>query len=131
MCPPCVGSLEEINTLLNCFEKGILLQYSKHLDVKNDNEGLNQTKFDFHKKILQLEEFFINNGVFKIWGMIGGSCVLCNECKAKFNEECPYPDKARTTLESISINVLALLNRFSLDNKFHRDKVTWTGCILF
>lgn len=131
MCPPHVGSLEEIKARLPEFRRGVLLQYSKPLDVRNDDEGVKRTKVEFHHKILRLEESLRNQGIERVWGMIGGSCELCDVCRAKFGEPCPYPDKARMSLESISIDVLTLLDRFGLDNKFHPDRITWTGCILF
>ncbi len=131
MCPPHVGALEEIKARLSEFRRALLLQYSKPLDVRNDDEGVKRTKVEFHHKILRLEESLRNQGIESVWGMIGGSCELCEPCRAKFGEPCPYPDKARMSLESISIDVLALLDRFGLDNKFHPDRITWTGCILF
>ncbi len=130
MCPPNVGSLEEIKARLSEFRRGVLLQYSKPLDVRNDNEGVKRAKVEFHHKILRLEESLRNQGIERVWGMIGGSCELCEPCRAKFGEPCPYPDKARMSLEAISVDVLALLDRFGLDNKFHPDRITWTGCIL-
>jgi predicted metal-binding protein len=130
-CPPHVGSLGEIKARLKKFQRGVLLQYSKSLDVKNDKEGLKQSKLDFHNRILQLEEFLRNEGISDVWGMIGGSCELCEVCKAKLSEPCPYPEKARTSLTSLAIDILAFLDKFGLDNKFHPDKITWTGCILF
>jgi len=131
MCPPRVGSLEEIETRLEPFQRGILLQYSKLLDVRNDNEGLKQTKVDFHCKILRLEELLRSEGINNLWGMIGGTCELCEVCGARLDEPCPYPDKARTSMESIAIDVLGFLDKFGLDNKFCPDRITWTGCILF
>lgn len=131
MCPPYIGSLGEIKARLRKSQRGILLQYSKPLDVRNDNEGLKQSKLDFHNKILQLEEFLRNEGIKDVWGMIGGSCELCEVCKAKLGEPCPYPDKARMSLTTLAIDILAFLDNFGLDNKFHPDKITWTGCILF
>ena len=131
MCPPYVASLNHPDTNLKKFQQGILLQYSKSLDVINDAEGLKQSKIDFHNKILRLEECLKNQGIEHVWGMIGGNCELCEVCGARLDEPCPYPDKARMSLESIAIDVLALLNKLGLDNKFHPDKITWTGCILF
>lgn len=131
MCPPYSGSLEEIGVRLRNFKRGLLLQYSQPLDLKNDQESLRQSKLDFHNGILRLEEFLKDAGVEDVWGMIGGSCELCQICKAKLNEPCPYPEKARTSLAAIAIDVMALLKKFGLDDKFRPDKITWTGCILF
>ena len=131
MCPPYVGEIEELKARLARYRRGVLLQYSRRLDVKNDSEGLKRTKNDFHDRILELETFIEDRGVDGVWGMMGGSCALCEPCKAKLGEPCACPEKARMSLESIAVNVLALLDRFGLDNRFHPDRITWTGCVLF
>ena len=131
MCPPYAGSVEEIRARLSSFGRGVLLQYSKPVDVRNDIAGVMQTRVDFHRNILRLEAVLKGEGVGSVWGMIGTSCALCEVCKAKFDEPCPFPDEARTSLEQIAIDVSALLERFGLDNNFHPDKIIWTGCILF
>ena len=131
MCPPYVGSLEESKEQLGMFRHGVLLQYSKTLDARNDHEGLRQSRVEFHNKILEMEEYFRNEGITHLWALMGGSCALCNVCIDEPGEPCPHPDKARTSLEAMAIDVLALLDKFGLDNNFHIDKVTWTGCILY
>ena len=131
MCPPHVGSLVEIRLKLRKFQHGLLLQYAKSLDVRDDREGVRQAKVDFHNKILQIEEFLRERGINQVWGLIGGSCGLCDICKAKSGEPCLYPDKARASLEAIAVDVVGLLDKFGLDSKFHTDKIIWTGCIFF
>lgn len=131
MCPPYVGSLEEIKVRLKRFRRGLLLQYVKDIDVRGDKEGVRRTKIDFHRKILQMEKFLKKEGIDEMWGIIGGNCELCDICGAKNNEPCLYPDKARTSLEGIGIDVLGLLDTFNLDTNFYTDKIMWTGCILF
>ncbi|MFH1652382.1 MAG: DUF2284 domain-containing protein [Chloroflexota bacterium] len=130
-CPPYVGSLEGIKGKLGRFRRGILLQYSAALDVPNDTAGVIKTKVTFHEKILQMEEFLRGKGEEGVWGLIGGSCGLCEVCLMKSSLPCPYPEKARPSLEALGINVLALLRSFGLDSLFHPDRITWTGCLLF
>ena len=131
MCPPHVGSLRDIEARLRKYERGFLLQYTQPLDVRNDREGVIRAKIAFHRKILELEKFLKSEGVRDVWGMMGGNCALCEICKAAIDEPCPYPDEARTSLESLAIDVLALLDNYGLDSEFHADKIVWTGCILF
>lgn len=131
MCPPHIGSLYEIKDRLKKFQRGMLLQYSQPLNVTGDLEGLRQSKLDFHNKVLSLERSLRRRGSKEIWGMIGGNCALCEFCRALTVDPCPYPQKARTSLESIGIDVIALLTTFGLDTKFRADRITWTGCILF
>ena len=64
-------------------------------------------------------------------GMIGGSCELCSVCKAVTKEPCPYPVKARMSLESIAIDVMGLLDHLGLESEFRPDRIKWTGCMLF
>lgn len=130
MCPPYVGSLEEHKERLKRYKYGILLQYSKPLQVNKDREGVEKATVDFHHKILQLEDVLKSNGIKDVWGMIAGSCYLCGECAAKFGKPCLHPYKARVSLESIAIDVLALLDKFGLDNNFYPDRITLTGCVL-
>jgi len=131
MCPPRVGSIQEIAIRIQSFPAGVLLQQTTPLDVKEDETGLEKTKKDFHQKILQAEEVLKRQGFARVWGLIGGNCVLCEPCKAKSDEPCAYPGRARPSLESMGINVINLLDTFDLDSTFHTDCVTWTGCVLF
>ena len=131
MCPPYVGSIKSIEEKLLEFRKGILLQYSKPLDVKNDSEGLTQSKLEFHEKILALEHYADRCGLPRALGLIGGSCELCSVCKAVTKEPCPYPAKARMSLESIAIDVMALLKHPGLESEFRPDRIKWTGCVMF
>ena len=131
MCPPYIGTVDETKSRLAKFLRGVLFQYVRIVDVRNDYAGVMQTKVDFHEKVLRMEEFYINKGITLVWGMMGGSCGLCEVCGAGSGKPCPYPDKARMSLESIAIDVVSLLDKLGLDSKFHHDKITWTGCVLF
>jgi predicted metal-binding protein len=63
MCPPYVGSLEQIRIRLKKFQRGVLLQYARSLDVRGDREGVRQTKVDFNNKILGVEESLRGTGI--------------------------------------------------------------------
>jgi predicted metal-binding protein len=131
MCPPHVGSVEDAKRRLGEFQRGMLLQYSEALDVMTDIEGLLRAKKGLHTRVLRMEEYLRSGGLANAWGLIGGSCSLCDPCKARSGEPCPQPDEARPSLEAMAIDLLALLDRYGLDSRFHPDKVIWTGCVLF
>lgn len=131
MCPPRIGSLEDMRTRLARYRAGILLQYSRGLDVRNDFEGVRRSKVDFHRLVLKMEERVRSEGHRDAWGLVGGDCSLCDECTARVGAPCPFPDDARPSLESLGIDVLSLLARLGLDNAFHAHKITWTGCVLW
>ncbi len=131
MCPPHTGTLEEIRTRLKNYERGVLLQYSLDIDVRADRKGVIETKLDFHLKVLKMEGLMMKAGMGEVWGLIGGNCGLCRVCRAQEKKPCRHPDKARPSLEAIGVDVLSLLDKLGLDNKFHEDKITWTGCVLY
>lgn len=131
MCPPHVGPLPTIRERLRCFTRGLLFQYSRPVDVGADPKGVRRIKVEFHSHILELEEILKREGAAAVWGMIGGSCALCNECGARTGTPCPNPERARTSLESIGVDVLRLLNRLGMENRFLPDRITWTGCVLY
>jgi predicted metal-binding protein len=131
MCPPRTGTLTEITVKFKRFNTGILVQYSKRLDVKNDRAGLMATKRKLHDIILETEDFLREqSGITAIFGMIGGDCGLCEKCAGFSGEVCVHPDKARPSLEALGVDVIGLLNTLSLDGRFHEDQITWTAMVL-
>jgi len=130
MCPPHNAQLTEINIKLRRYERGLLLQYVKEFDVAKDRGAALRSQLDFHKKLLSIEEFVRREENSEVWGLIGGSCQLCPKCEAGTGRPCAFPGEARMSLEAIGVNVIGLLDRLGLDSKFHKDKITWTGCIL-
>jgi predicted metal-binding protein len=131
MCPPRIGSLHDIAARLDRFGQGVLLQCSRPLDVANDREGVTRTKLEFHRLLLRLERRLRRRGMTLVWGLMGGNCELCRICTAVEDKPCRHPERARTSLEAIGVDVVGLLERLGLDEKFHSDRITWTGCILF
>lgn len=129
MCPPFIGTVEEIKSKLSNYNKAILVRYSEKVNANEDMRKVKRSKIDFHKKILELENFLSQKGI-ESWSLVGGSCSFCIECKAITNRPCKHPHKARPSLESLGIDVQKLLDDFGIDNKFFSDKIVWTGCIL-
>ena len=138
MCPPLVGTLDDARAQLARFDHAYLLQYTEVLNVSEDWEGVVRTKLELHEKILELEGRLRGEGLDTVWGLIGGSCGLCIPCTAAEGEPrgrpekpCTRPEDARPSMEALGIDVLAVLADLGLDNNFHPDRITWTGCVLW
>lgn len=129
-CPPHSGTVPEIEARLASFRTGIVVQYSEAIAVQEDKEAVRRTKLRLHRIVLDVEHFLVEAGVAEVWGFIGGSCGLCTECAGYQNDPCPYPEKARISLESAAIDVCSLLERLGLDHRFLPDRITWTGMVL-
>ncbi len=130
MCPPFIGPLEEIKIQLLKYQTGFMVQYSKPIDVTHDLKGIEKTKKEFHEIILKLEKYVIQYKVTNVKGLIGGNCQLCKKCNATRNKPCRHPDEARSSLESLGIDVIDLLKKLRLESEFRKNQITWTGCIL-
>jgi len=130
LCPPLLGDLQQARAQLARFQRGVLLQWSRALDARNDREGVERSKVAFHRKVLAVEAGLAARGFDGAWGLIGGSCGLCSPCTAVAGEPCPLPRQARPSIEALGVDLLALLERMGLDAAFHADRVTWTGCVL-
>jgi predicted metal-binding protein len=130
-CPPNTGTVQEVKERLKPFKTGILIQYSKDIDVRNDKDGLRETKLKLHHIVLETERYLKEEmGTDNVWGMIGGNCAWCDECAGYRDGPCTYPDKARVSMEALAIDVMALLEKLGLDTGFYDDKITWTGIVL-
>ena len=101
------------------------------MDLKKAWKKLIKSKDDFHKMILKIEDYTKKAGKEDVWGLIGGNCGLCENCAIQKDKPCRHPDKARMSLEAIGIDVVSLLKQQGLDNNFHQDRITWTGCSLY
>jgi predicted metal-binding protein len=131
-CPPHAGTIPEVNEKLKAYKSGILVQYAENIDVRGDNEAVRRTKLALHRIVLETEDYLGRTmALSNLWGLIGGSCGLCEECAGFRNEPCPFPHRARFSLEAIGIDVITLLGKLALDNQFRDDKITWTGMVLF
>ncbi len=131
MCPPLAPPLEEVKDKLLRFNRAVLVQQTVNLNVKRDWKIIKRSMTDFHNKILDLEKFLKVTGIKETWGIIAGTCGLCEICSVGKNKPCIHPDKARSSIEALGIDVGVLLKTLNLDAQFHSDKVTWTGCVLY
>ena len=128
MCPPYCGTLAKLSNKFRDYTGGWLVQYSVPLDVKHDKEGLDRSKLDFHHKVLELEKEFPPES--RVWGLIGGSCGLCERCNVLVGKPCAHSRDARSSMESVGIDVARLLEHLGLVLEFRDDRVTWTVCVL-
>jgi predicted metal-binding protein len=60
-----------------------------------------------------------------------GGCPLCEECTAKVNQPCRFPDQAVTSLEAYGINVSTTAGKAGMKYINGANTVTYFGAILF
>lgn len=130
-CPPNVPSIAEVKTKFKQYHHGILLRQTVNLNIKLDWKLMKPSLLDFNNNVLKVEDYLKENGIKEVWGIAAGTCALCEVCGARDNQPCAHPDKARSSIEALGIDVALLLRGLGLDYQFHADRVIWTGCVLY
>lgn len=126
VCPPNTFSTNEVEKIVARFSLAVLVQVDTLVEPEVDYfKGANI----LHNVILAGEKAaFISEARFAT-GLIGGSCHLCSSCRK--GENCLLLEKARPSMEAMSIDVLTTVSLAGMPIKFPViDKVTWTGLIL-
>lgn len=131
MCPPRVGSVESNREKILNFDSCLVLIKKYKLINPENREKFYIPAEELHKILLEIENEAKELGYNKATSLIAGNCRICNPCKVVFGEKnCPYPEKSRSSAESLGINVIETIKKLGLNLEFKNDEVTWVGIIL-
>lgn len=72
-----------------------------------------------HHILLELEKFAFSHSYHFANSFIGGSCKLCAVCPP---DRCRFPDKARSPLEAVGVDVVKTVGKVGLKLKFPVEK---------
>lgn len=129
MCPPIIGEVEEYKKIINSYKNGYLLLIKDNIEDPNINEYYNSQK-KLHQIVLEIENEIIEDGYNDSLGFIAGECRLCRPCKkVQGYNKCIYPDKARTSLEAVGVDVVKTLKRKGIEIIFGTNDITWVGVV--
>ena len=106
MCPPGVGTYEEVTEELRSCGDGILMQMIYQVQDSFDVKGWEKAfgLFDCKlQKVIDDISYYIPKNKLLILG--GGSCRVCEECTMKTAEPCRYPDQAIASVEAYGVEV--------------------------
>jgi predicted metal-binding protein len=115
-CPPHSPTPEETRSVVDCYEKAVLVH----------GTGLGAIT----KIIVKLEREIFLAGYYKALGFGSGPCHLCKECP---EEGCKHPGKARPSMEACGIDVYATarLNNFPIKvAKDRKSEENYYGVVL-
>jgi predicted metal-binding protein len=146
MCPPYVMPVEAFSRILSGYKWGLLVQVeAKSIDSGDKGKGkINQTILKEYKelhrsfklKLLEIVEA-VESAAFKkgmrfATGLVGGSCVLCEQCvDDKSSKACRHPFRARPPMEAVGIDVFKTAQNAGLPIHLSSSKnVVWTGLVL-
>ncbi len=138
--------VQDFSRILSGYEWCLLVQVeAKDINSADKNtEGIGSTVLsknrDLHlpykQKLLKVVETVeaaaFKKGMRFATGLVGGSCVLCEECvEDKSSDACRHPFRARPAMEGVGIDVFITAQNADLPIHLSSSKnVLWTGLVL-
>lgn len=130
MCPPIIGSVENYKKIIKSYNKGYLVLIKDIIEDSNAYKYYNSQR-KLHEIVLGIEKNLINEGHIEPLGFIAGECRICRPCKKEEGyDRCIHPNRARTSLEAIGVNVVETVEKKGIEIVFGTNKITWIGVVL-
>ena len=127
-CPPACGTLDECESRMRAYKRGILVQTTGVLRRDIDTRIYRETE-QLHTEYLKvLREQMMK--VFPDMLMLGaGGCRICPKCA--YPEPCRFPEKTISSMEAYGLFVTQVCRDNDLKYYYGPRTITYTGCVLF
>jgi len=145
-CPPHVMSVDSFRKMLSAYKWAVMVQVeAKDIDSMDKGKGrINQTILKENRKLHRpfklklldvveaVEAAAFKKGMRFATGLVGGSCVLCEQCvEDKSSNACRHPFRARPPMEAVGIDVVKTAQNAGLPiHLSSSENVAWTGLVL-
>jgi predicted metal-binding protein len=144
-CPPHVMSVETFSRILALYEWSMLVQVEANLDstdkstgaidlrILEENDELHRPfQLNLLEVVESVERAAFKRGMRFASGLVGGSCILCEECvEDKTSDACRHPFRARPPMEAVGIDVIKTAEVAGLPIELSSSaNVRWTGLVL-
>ena len=131
MCPPAVGSAEDLKAKILELPGGVVVQTVYQLEDSFDFQGMEKAG-DRHEKIFRnMLDYIQSNVNYKtLLPLNAGACKFCKECTYSGGEPCRFPDKAVASLEACCIDVNALLTKCDIPYNNGPNTVSFVSLFL-
>lgn len=132
MCPPAVGSFNELKEKVLKFKQGLLIQSVYQLEDSFDFEGM-QEGTENHTRILRkILDHIRNTGVLKEYRPLNvGPCTYCGRCAFLEGKECRFPEEAVSSVEASGIDVTALVKSCGIPYNNGKNTLSCVSLVLF
>jgi predicted metal-binding protein len=127
-CPPACGTLEECETRLKGYRRGLILQTTGELEDALDGEGMMETSRNHGQ---HLEDFGTQiYGLFPNAMLLGaGACKRCKTCSYP-DSPCRFPGKMLTSMEAMGMVVSDVCKANGILYYYGPNTITYVGCVL-
>lgn len=132
MCPPAVGSIDDLKEQALQFKQGLLFQTVYQLEDSFDYEGMQEGIAKQTKLLRQVLEQIKESGIFKEFLPLNvGPCTFCGRCAFLDGEECRFPEEAVASVEAYGIDVMALEKSCGMSYNNGKNTISCVSLILF
>ena len=131
MCPPEVGSTEELQAKVLELPHGVVIQSVYKLQDSFDFEGMQKAGENHEKIFRNILDYIQSNVDYEAFLPLNvGVCKFCKECSCLIEEPCRFPNKAVASLEAHCIDVNALLTNYDIPYNNGPDTVSLVSLFL-
>ncbi|WP_242973038.1 DUF2284 domain-containing protein [Anaeromicrobium sediminis] len=131
MCPPSLGTYEELTEELRSCGNGILMQMIYQLEDSYDVEGWRKALEVFDYKLRDIANQISRHIPREELLILGaGPCRYCEICTIKNGEPCLYPNQAIASVEAYSIEVSSTIKNVGLEYNNGPNTVSTVAILL-
>lgn len=130
MCPPDIGTTEEVINLAKSYKYGIFYQTKGIIKDYSDKNGILHAA-NMQNNIAQKMKKALNNiGIKNILSM-STHCKYCDRCAKVDNKPCHHPELAIGCLSAYCIDVQDLAEKYKMDYNCSEQVILHFGLTLF
>ena len=131
MCPPYVGSIEDLIAKAKTYQNALVYQIVSPLEDSYDFDGMMAATRQMNQLGQRLRDRLapVLDGNPLYLG--AGSCQLCQRCAVLDRQPCRFPQRAMPPLESYGIHVSQLAPLCGMNYINGANTVTYFGAVLF
>ena len=131
MCPPAVGSINELQEKILKFKQGLLFQTVYQLEDSFDWEGIQESSVVHTKLFRKILDTIKRTYRFReLLPLNVGPCTYCSKCAYLDSQECRFPEEAVASVEAAGIDVVALVKSYGIPYNNGKDTVSCVSLIL-
>ena len=127
-CPPACGTLEQCQTRMHGYTRGLLLQSVGHMTKDIDSRCYRETE-KRHKQ--QFEAFCRElRQVYPHALCLGaGGCRICAQCS--YPQPCRFPEQAVSSMEAYGLFVTQVCRDAGVPYHYGPRTIAYSACVLF
>lgn len=130
MCPPHVGTVEELIGRAKTYRTALVYQIVDTLEDSYDFEGMMAAGERMNRLTAAVRRKFLSLGLEDCLFLGAGGCRICPRCAKQDDQPCRYPDLALASLEAYGINVSVLAPQAGMKYINGVNTVTYFGAVL-